>query len=89
VQFLIPCSSAAVPGKETAKAHEPVDSKLDVPAPSQPGTYHITVALQYRKVDQFLLNFLFGATNQLTSPVTEVARATTTVEVSARPLARK
>jgi hypothetical protein len=39
------------------------------------------VALQYRKVDQFLLNYLFGATNKLTSPVTEIARATAIVEV--------
>ena len=39
------------------------------------------MALKYRKVDQFLLNFLFGQTNKLTSPVTEIARATATVRV--------
>jgi hypothetical protein len=52
-----------------------------VPAPAQPGQYHVTVALNYRKVDQFLLNFLLGETNKLTSPVTEIARATATVQV--------
>ncbi|MCI0541101.1 MAG: hypothetical protein L0Z50_38355 [Verrucomicrobiales bacterium] len=52
-----------------------------VPAPAQAGRYHVTVALQYRKVDQFLLNYLFGETNQFTSPVTEIARATATVVV--------
>jgi len=54
-----------------------------VPAPAQPGEYRITVALQYRKVDQFLLNYLFGATNQLTAPVTELTRAETRVVVKA------
>jgi len=33
-------------------------------------------------VDQFLLNFLFGETNKLTSPVTEITRATATVVVT-------
>ena len=31
--------------------------------------------------NQFLLNFLFGETNQLTSPVTEIARASAVVKV--------
>ena len=31
--------------------------------------------------NQSLLNFLFGETNQLTSPVTEIARASAVVKV--------
>ena len=53
-----------------------------MPAPAEPGSYQIEVALNYRKVDQFLLNFLFGETNGLTSPVTDLARATVTVRVA-------
>ena len=56
-----------------------------VAAPTQPGRYQVTVALNYRKVDQFLLNFLLGETNKLTSPVTEIARATATVSVKPKP----
>ena len=55
-----------------------------VPAPEAPGEYRIAVALNYRKVDQFLLNFLYGETNKLTAPVTEIARATATVKVKPR-----
>jgi hypothetical protein len=55
-----------------------------LPAPDRSGTYHIQVALQYRKVDQFLLNYLFGETNRLTAPVTEIARASTKVAVTAK-----
>ena len=52
-----------------------------VPALVAPGEYRIVVALNYRKVDQFLLNYLLGETNTYTAPVTEIARATATVKV--------
>ena len=92
VNFTIPCSGAlaetgAAPppaaGAETLEVPAPA-----VPAPAQPGEYRITVALQYRKVDQFLLNYLFGATNQLTAPVTELTRAETRVVVRAKAEAK-
>ena len=90
VQFSIPCSAAlANSTQDPQPAKLADDGKLEVPgpavpAPAQPGKYHISVALQYRKVDQFLLNFLFGETNQLTAPVTEIARATAMVLVKAK-----
>lgn len=85
VQFAIPCSGAI--GTAT---HAPPPSdhpgSLEIPAPAvpappAPGDYRIAVSLQYRKVDQFLLNYLFGETNRLTAPVTELARATAVVRV--------
>jgi hypothetical protein len=81
----VPCS-AALADANTNSALPRRDGKIEVPAqsvpaPSQAGKYQVTVALNYRKVDQFLLNFLFGETNKLTSPVTEIARATATVLV--------
>jgi len=88
VQYSVPCSGAiSNTGTNAPASAKPVDGgKLElapppVPAPALAGKYHVVVALQYRKVDQFLLNFLFGETNQLTSPVTEIARATATVVV--------
>ena len=83
VQYSVPCSGAltdASPAKRTADGKVQI-SGPPVSAPQQPGTYHVTVALNYRKVDQFLLNFLLGETNTLTSPVTEIAHATATVVV--------
>lgn len=85
VNFSIPCSGAlAADTNAPAKAAGPDAMEIPaptVPAPDQSGEYHIAVSLQYRKVDQFLLNFLFGETNKLTAPVTELARATATVRV--------
>jgi hypothetical protein len=34
---------------------------------------HVVANLQYRKIDQYLLNFLFGADTKLTAPVTTVS----------------
>jgi hypothetical protein len=98
VSFSIPCSGVASEiTNQLAKA--PLQEALEIPTPKVPapeaaGEYRISVALLYRKVDQFLLNFLFGETNKLTSPVTEIARAETrvkvnraTVSAAARPLA--
>lgn len=85
VQFQIPCSGALA--HEGTNAPAARADAFDVPAPAvptldAPGDYRIVVALNYRKVDQFLLNYLLGETNKLTAPVTEIARATATVKVA-------
>lgn len=92
VQFAIPCAGTVIDAKTNTAAEvrlaTPASETLEiptpeVPAPATPGEYRISVALQYRKVDQFLLNYLFGETNRLTAPVTELARAQKTVRVQA------
>ncbi len=84
VQFTIPCSGTLVK-TEPAGTAEPrqQESQVQVPAPSATGKYHVTVMLQYRKIDQFLLNYMFGE-GKLTSPVTEITRATVTVQVKSK-----
>lgn len=47
------------------------------------GKLHVTARLKYRKIDQYLLNFIFGANAGLTSPVTEMASDQRTIEVVA------
>jgi hypothetical protein len=88
VQYTIQCPSSLSAATNVTKADGTgkwnETQKLDVPGVPQPGKYTIEVALQYRKVDQFLLNFLFGQTNQLSSPVTEIARSRTTVRVKSQ-----
>jgi len=91
VQYSVPCSGALA--HDTNAPAKQVEDKLELQppkltAPAQAGKYQINVALQYRKVDQFLLNFLFGETNKLTSPVTEIARATATVVVKPKETAK-
>lgn len=85
VNFTIPCSGAGV-GDTNALPGARLSEQLDIPAPVVPapaavGEYHIVVSLQYRKVDQFLLNYLLGETNTLTAPVTEIARTELKVKV--------
>jgi hypothetical protein len=50
-------------------------------SPIAGGRYQVSAILQYRKVDQFLLNFLLGKDSGVTAPVIEVTRATATIEV--------
>ena len=54
---------------------------LAVPTPGESDEYRVTARLKYRKVDQFLLNFLFGEDVGVTAPVTEISSATATVRV--------
>lgn len=95
VHFTIPCSGARTAGPATGSAAGPeapaesVDLGAPaVPSPGGAGEYRIEVALQYRKVDQFLLNHLFGTNPPVTSPVTEIARTNLVVQVEARDVAR-
>jgi len=44
---------------------------------------HVRARLRYRKVDQFLLNFLFGENAGLTAPVTDMASQTSVIEITA------
>ncbi len=45
----------------------------------------VTARLMYRKIDQYLLNFLFGESAGLTTPVTEMARAESRIRVRPGP----
>ena len=45
------------------------------------GTLHVSAKLMYRKVDQFLLNFLFGKAAGLTAPVTVISQDDQTIAV--------
>ncbi len=42
---------------------------------------HVLAKLNYRKVDQFLLNYMFGASSGLSAPVVEIDRAEAEIEV--------
>lgn len=90
VQFQIPCSGALA--QHGTNAPPARGDSFDVPAPDlpkldAPGEYRIEVSLNYRKVDQFLLNYLLGESNKLTAPVTQIAKATATVKVTPKQTA--
>ena len=82
VDFQIDCSAAVMGDPGEGDPGEAVP-EFRLTAPGTPGRYHVSAVLQYRKVDQFLLNFLLGEDSGITSPVTEITRAEGTVEVTA------
>lgn len=45
---------------------------VDIPKEQQ-GTLHVSAKLRYRKIDQYLLNFLFGEDTELTTPITDIS----------------
>ncbi|MFQ5766873.1 MAG: multiheme c-type cytochrome [Acidobacteriota bacterium] len=80
VDFSVACTGevASTEGRQRATGPAP---QLDVEAPMNPGGYTVTAILWYRKVDQFLINFLMGEDSGVTAPAMEVARASARVEV--------
>jgi hypothetical protein len=85
VQFAVPCPSSVPASRRNDSAEKwSGEHEIEVPAPSERGAYNISVALQYRKVDQFLLNYLLGETNKITAPVTEITRTTARIEIRER-----
>jgi hypothetical protein len=88
VQYSIPCPADASPGKTPMASVSGSTNDVQIAAPAKSGKYTITAILEYRKIDQFLLNYLFGGeANKLTAPVTEIARAAATVTVARKDVA--
>jgi hypothetical protein len=76
-EYTFDCAGAA--GRASPASRED-RFRFDAPAGTVPAL-HVTARLLYRKVDQYLLNFMFGEKAGLTMPVTEMARAEGTIAV--------
>ena len=59
----------------------PQEIAYQVGAPKGARTLHVQARLRYRKVDQYLLNFMFGEDKGLTSPVTDMATESRVIKV--------
>jgi hypothetical protein len=68
------------PDLRRVKKGFPTES-VEVEAP-EAGRLRVRARLLYRKVDQYLLNFMYGREKNLTSPVTEMAVAVKDVRIS-------
>ena len=79
VEYEVDCSGVGAVG--AAGANAPRSRQIDVPKPQQAGKYTVTAILQYRKVDQFLTNYLLGENSGITAPVVEIGRATAVFEI--------
>lgn len=58
-----------------------VSYRLGVPS-SGARTLQLQARLRYRKIDQFLLNFMFGEKKGLTSPITDITSASCVIEIA-------
>jgi hypothetical protein len=85
---------AACPSSVSRLAHTAADGQFtethDFAFNSRPasGSYHVVATLHYRKVDQFLLNYVLGEKAGVTAPVVDITRATATIAVRTKPVAR-
>jgi hypothetical protein len=79
VEYNIMCPSGG-PGLPAAKLNP--NSNFSVPAGRSIGKIHIQAVLHYRKIDQFLLNYVLGEKSGLTAPAVDIARTSADVCVA-------
>jgi hypothetical protein len=77
--FLCPAGVPATPAE--AAAPEDFHRDFRVVPENATGELTVTARLDYRKVDQYLLNFVFGEESGLTAPVVTMAEASKTIRV--------
>ncbi len=81
VEFAFPLPATVVPGDD-GDGQNPTEERYAFPAPGrQTTTLHVSAKLLYRKFGQFLLNFLFGEDQNITSPITVISEDQKTIEV--------
>ena len=78
-EYAIQCSGSA-----SRPSEGPREERFAMPAGGEAGEITVVARLLYRKIDQYLLNFMFGEKGGLTSPVTEMARAEARLRVVPR-----
>jgi len=82
VEYLVACPSSL--GGASALPERPdrdVLESLVVPKREGLGGLHVKAQLNYRKVDQFLLNYVLGEDSGVTAPILEMSRAEAIVAV--------
>jgi hypothetical protein len=72
--FSFSCPQLHLSPETTQPIFEPEKTYV-VPAPANAGELTVRAKLNYRKIDQYLLTFVFGEDVGLTSPVTAMASA--------------
>jgi Cytochrome c554 and c-prime len=76
---------ATVVSRPAHAPRRPGDTTFAFRTPARVTRLDVSARLMYRKIDQFLLNFLFGESAGLTAPVTVLSTATTSIEVAPKP----
>ncbi|MDA0337498.1 MAG: multiheme c-type cytochrome, partial [bacterium] len=76
--YTFSCAGSAV--AEAAPPELEETHAVELPL-NQTGTLHVNARLRYRKIDQFMLNFLLGEGNTITAPVTTLSEAQGTIRL--------
>ena len=76
VEYNVMCPSG---GPSIASSKVPNSREFSVPTGIAGGMLRIDATLHYRKIDQFLLNYVMGEKSGLTAPVVDIASASATV----------
>jgi hypothetical protein len=85
VEYLVDCPTTMAPARSRKPPlTEREVEEFEVPYQEGVGQYRVLAKLMYRKVDQFLINFLLGEDSGLTAPVIEMTRAEATIETDDR-----
>ncbi|MCK5467063.1 MAG: hypothetical protein KAI99_01095, partial [Cyclobacteriaceae bacterium] len=76
--------SFSCPSEVNAKKMEPVEERaFKFNAPKEKITQlNITAKLKYRKIDQYLVNFLFGDNSGITTPITVISEDSKSIMIS-------
>lgn len=86
VQYLVDCPATQAPTPPGGAAGGLLAGsevqEFSLPSPAEAGSLHVEAILYYRKVDQYLLNFLLGEDSGVTAPVIEMTRAEAVVPVA-------
>jgi len=83
VEYIVDCPTAVKPGDPGARIEGEEELRdLEFKAPSVTGEYRVVASLKYRKVDQYLVNFMLGEGSGITAPVVEMNRVEATFQVA-------
>jgi hypothetical protein len=76
--WVCPSGSGGAAGQKASPAAE---HDFRVPGGGARGSIKVSARLMYRKIDQFLLNYVEGGKSKRTAPVVEIARSERFIEV--------
>ncbi len=82
VEYMVDCPTAVMPGRGPARIKgEDELREVEFEVPPGGGEYRVVASLLYRKVDQYLVNFMLGDDSGITAPVVEMNRVEATFGV--------
>ncbi len=86
VEYMIDCPTTFAPaGERNRPLVDRAEQTFEIPSTAGVESYQVVATLMYRKVDQFLINFLLGEDSGLTAPVVEMNRAWAEVRIAKGP----